>query len=265
MLRSLEMQSDIFFALVVSLLAGLATIIGSLIGLLTCDPSPRFLTITLGFSAGAMLLFSFTELLQSGIQSLGPTMAYICFFAGILLMFLIDALIPHAYMGERCDLRDKPSKQPDPDRAKLTRTGVLLAVGIAIHNFPEGMASFAGAIQDPHLGIAIALAIALHNIPEGLAVSALMYSATGSRRNAFLWAFLAGIAEPLGAALTALAIVPKLNDAVLSAMLSIVAGIMVFISLDELIPISRSFGEDHLSIIGMIMGMAVMAASMLIL
>jgi ZIP family zinc transporter len=259
------MQSDIGFALLISLLAGLATIIGSLIGLLTRDPSPRFLTITLGFSAGAMLLVSFTELLQNGIKSLGPTMAYMSFFAGILLMFLIDAFVPHAYMGERCDLRDRPDNHQDADKARLTRAGVLLAVGIAIHNFPEGMASFAGAIQDRHLGIAIAFAIALHNIPEGLAVSALMYSATGNRRTAFLWALSAGIAEPLGAALTALAIAPKLNGTVLSAMLSMVAGIMVFISLDELIPISRSFGEDHLSIIGIIIGMAVMAASMLIL
>lgn len=259
------MQSDIGFALLISFLAGLATIIGSLIGLLTRDPSPRFLTITLGFSAGAMLLVSFTELLQNGIQSLGPTMAYMSFFAGIFLMFLIDAFVPHAYMGERCDLRDRPDNHQDADKTRLTRAGVLLAVGIAIHNFPEGMASFAGAIQDRHLGIAIAFAIALHNIPEGLAVSALMYSATGNRRTAFLWALLAGIAEPLGAALTALAIVPKLNGTVLSAMLSMVAGIMVFISLDELIPISRSFGEDHLSIIGIIIGMAVMAASMLIL
>jgi ZIP family zinc transporter len=259
------MQSDIAFALSISLLAGLATIIGSLIGLLTCDPSPRFLTVTLGFSAGAMLLVSFNELLQTGIQSLGPTMAYLSFFAGILLMFLIDALVPHAYMGERCDLRERADEHLESDKAKLTRASMLLAVGIAIHNFPEGMASFAGAIQDRSLGIAIAFAIALHNIPEGLAVSALMYSATGNRRQAFLWAFLAGIAEPLGAALTALAIVPKLNDTVLSVMLSMVAGIMVFISLDELIPVSRSFGEDHLSIIGIIMGMAVMAASMLIL
>lgn len=259
------MQSNIGFALLTSLLAGLATIIGSLIGLITCDPSPRFLTVTLGFSAGAMLLVSFTELLQTGIRSLGLTAAYMSFFTGVLLMFIIDALVPHAYMGERCDLRNVPDKPLDPNTAKMTRAGILLAVGIAIHNFPEGMASFAGAIQDKRLGIAIAFAIALHNIPEGLAVSALMYSATGSRRTALLWASLAGLAEPLGAALAALAIAPKLNDTVIGTMLSIVAGIMVFISLDELIPVSRSFGEDHLSIIGIIMGMAVMAASMLML
>lgn len=259
------MQSNIGFALLISLLAGLSTMVGSLIGLITCDPSPRFLTVTLGFSAGAMLLVSFTELLQSGIQSIGPTAAYLSFFAGILVMFLIDALIPHAYMGERCDLYGKPDERHDPDKGKLTRAGMLLAVGIAIHNFPEGMASFAGTLQSRHLGIAIAFAIALHNIPEGLAVSALMYSATGSRRKAFLWASLAGIAEPVGAGLTALTVVPRLNGAVLGIMLSIVAGIMVFISLDELIPVSRSFGEDHLSIIGIIMGMAVMAISTLIL
>ena len=258
------MQSNIGFALLITSLAGLATIAGSLIGLLASDPSPRFLTVTLGFSAGAMLLVSFNELLQTGIQTLGLTMAYVGFFAGISLMFIIDAFIPHVYMGERCDLRDRQDKRLDPDKAKLTRAGILLAVGIAIHNFPEGMASFAGAIHDRRLGIAIAFAIALHNIPEGLAVSALMYTATGNRRLAFLWALLAGIAEPLGAILAALAMAPNLNDTIISIMLTIVAGIMVFISLDELIPVSRSFGEDHLSIIGIIMGMAVMAASTLI-
>lgn len=259
------MQSNISFALLVTSLAGLSTIAGSLIGLLTCNPSPRFLTITLGFSAGAMLLVSFTELLQSGIESLGLTMAYLSFFAGILLMFMLDAFIPHVYMGERCDLHGGPGKQPDTDKERLTRASVLLAVGIIIHNFPEGMASFAGAIQNRQLGISIAFAIALHNIPEGLAVSTMMYSATGNRWQAFLWAFLAGIAEPFGACLAALTVMPGLNGAVLGAMLSAVAGIMVFISLDELIPVSRSFGEDHLSIIGIIMGMAVMAIGKLIL
>ncbi|HHY08485.1 MAG TPA: zinc transporter ZupT [Corynebacteriales bacterium] len=263
------MQSNIGFALLITSLAGLSTIAGSLIGLLTRYPSPRFLTITLGFSAGAMLLVSFTELLQSGIESLGLTTAYVSFFAGILLMFLIDALVPHVYMGERCDLHGAPGKQPDKqtntDRERLTRAGILLAVGLIIHNFPEGMASFAGAVHDRELGIAIAFAIALHNIPEGLAVSTLMYSATGNRWKAFLWAFLASIAEPLGACLAALTVIPGLNDTVLGTMLSAVAGIMVFISLDELIPVSRSFGEDHLSIIGIIMGMAVMVIGKILL
>ena len=144
----------------------------------------------------------------------------------------------------------------------MVRTAMLVALGIGIHNFPEGMATLTGTLQDVNLGVAIALAIALHNIPEGLAVSVPIYAATGSRRKAFLWSFLAGLAEPAGAVVAALLLLPILSDEVLGLMLSAVAGVMVFISLDELLPASRSFGEAHLSIIGVLMGMAVMVLSL---
>jgi ZIP family zinc transporter len=137
-----------------------------------------------------------------------------------------------------------------------------VALGLAIHNFPEGMASFATALSDPQLGIAIAIAIAIHNIPEGLAVSAPVYVATGSRSKAFWWSFLSGVAEPLGALLAAIVLLPFLNDVVLGVLLSAVAGIMVFISIDELLPVSRAFGEEHLSIVGVVAGMVVMSLSL---
>jgi ZIP family zinc transporter len=144
----------------------------------------------------------------------------------------------------------------------LLKTGLFVALGIGIHNFPEGMAAFAGALEDPSLGIAIAVAIAIHNIPEGLAVSAPVYAATGSRAKAFWWSFLSGVAEPVGAGLAALVLMPFLNETVLGFVLAAVAGIMVFISLDELVPIARSFGEEHLSIVGVVVGMVVMALSL---
>ena len=147
----------------------------------------------------------------------------------------------------------------------MLKTGLLVALGIGIHNFPEGMASFVGALKDPSLGIAIAVAIAIHNIPEGLAVSAPVYAATGSRGKAFLWSFLSGVAEPIEAGLAALLLLPFLNDAVLGFVLAVVAGIMVFISLDELLPAARSFGEEHLSIVGVVGGMVVMAVSLWLL
>jgi len=140
-----------------------------------------------------------------------------------------------------------------------------VALGIGIHNFPEGMATFAGTLQDVSLGTAIAVAVAIHNIPEGLAVSAPVYAATGSRRKAFLWSFLSGVAEPAGAAVAAVLLLPFLNTTVLGLMLSVVAGIMVFISLDELVPVARSFGQEHLSILGVVTGMAVMAGSLWVL
>jgi ZIP family zinc transporter len=131
-----------------------------------------------------------------------------------------------------------------------------------VHNFPEGMVTFAGALKDFRLGIAIALAIAIHNIPEGLAVSAPIYSATGSRKKAFLWSFLSGVSEPLGAGLAALILMPILTETVLGWMLAFVAGIMVAISVDELIPVAKSFDTEHMPIAGVISGMAIMAVSL---
>jgi len=132
-------------------------------------------------------------------------------------------------------------------------------------NFPEGMATFYSALVDVRLGIAIAVAIAIHNIPEGLAVSAPIYKATGSKKKAFLWSFLSGIAEPAGALFTAAFLLPFLNAQVLGMVLAAIAGVMVFISIDELVPVSRSYGFEHLPVLGFIAGMIVMAASLLLI
>jgi len=250
------MNGDVGFALALSALAGLSTTLGSLFGILVRKPGPRFMAATLGFSAGVMILVSFVELLQGAIGAIGFARSHLAFFGGMAGMFLIDALIPHDYMAERHRTEDEAGK------GSLLRTSLLVALGIGIHNFPEGMASFAGALKDPSLGIAIAVAIAIHNIPEGLAVSAPVYVATGSRGKAFLWSFLSGVAEPIGAGISALVLLPFLNDAVLGFVLAVVAGIMVFISLDELLPAARSFGEEHLSIVGVVGGMVVMALSL---
>jgi len=249
------MAGNVAIALVLTALAGLSTTIGSLLGLFVRKPGPRFMALTLGFSGGVMVLVSFVELLAGGIEALGFGLAHIAFFAGMLGMFLIDILIPHEYMAERHHTEGRAQDT-------LLKTGLLVALGIGIHNFPEGMATFAATLQDVSLGAAIAVAVAIHNIPEGLAVSMPVYAATGSRRKAFLWSFLSGVAEPAGAAVAALVLLPFLNDAVLGLMLSAVAGIMVFISLDELVPAARSFGQEHFSILGVVTGMAVMAASL---
>ncbi len=249
------MAGNVAIALVLTALAGLSTTIGSLLGILVRKPGPRFMALTLGFSGGVMILVSFVELLAGGIEAVGFGLAHVAFFAGMLGMFLIDFLIPHEYMAER-------HKTEGRTQETLLKTSLLVALGIGIHNFPEGMATFAGTLQDVSLGAAIAVAIAIHNIPEGLAVSAPVYAATGSRSKAFLWSFLSGVAEPVGAVVAALILLPFLNATVLGLMLSVVAGIMVFISLDELVPVARSFGQEHLSIAGVVMGMAVMAASL---
>jgi len=195
-------------------------------------------------------------LLQHGIEAVGFAQAHLAFFGVMVAMFLIDVLIPHDYIAEHHRTGEEAHK------GQLLKTGLFVALGIGIHNFPEGMASFAAALEDPSLGIAIAVAIAIHNIPEGLAVSAPIYAATGSRRKAFLWSFISGVAEPAGAALAAVVLLPFLSETVLGLVLAAVAGIMVFISLDELVPVARSFGEEHLSIVGVLVGMVVMAFSL---
>ena len=252
------MNSTVAFALLLSTLAGLSTTLGSLLGLLVRKPGPRFLTLSLGFSGGVMILVSFAELLPRGVAAVGLGPAYLAFFGGMVVMFIIDSLIPHDYIAEH----HRTGTPEDARNGKLLKTGLFVALGIGIHNFPEGLATFAGALEDPSLGIAIAVAIALHNIPEGLAVSAPVYAATGSRTKAILWSFLAGMAEPIGAGLAALVLVPFLNEAILGYVLAAVAGIMVFISLDELVPVARSFDEEHLSIVGIFAGMVVMAVSL---
>jgi ZIP family zinc transporter len=232
-------------------------------------PGPRLMSLTLGFSGGVMILVSFVELLPGGIDSLGFGPAHLAFFGGMVAMFLVDYLIPHDFLGEHHHTGQDAGPALEPRQAgdqatktQLLRAGLFVALGLGIHNFPEGMASFATALSDPQLGIAIAIAIAIHNIPEGLAVSAPIYAATGSRRKAFWWSFLSGVAEPAGALLAAAILLPFLSDAVLGALLSVVAGIMVFISIDELLPVSRAYDEAHLSIVGIVVGMAVMALSL---
>ena len=249
------MDAKIGIALLLTAAAGLSTTIGSLIALTVKRPGVRFMGFTLGFSAGVMILVSFVELLQGGIDFIGFGPAHIGFFLGMGGFFLVDFVVPHEYIGQH----DHPQGN---EKERLKRTGWLVALGIGIHNFPEGMATFAGALKDINLGVAIAAAIAIHNIPEGLAVSVPVYAATGSRRKAFFWSFMSGVSEPVGAALAALILLPYLGEVLLGWMLAAVAGIMVAISLDELIPVAKSYDTEHTPMLGVITGMLVMAASL---
>lgn len=250
------MEGNIALALLLAALAGLSTTLGSLLGIYYRDPGPRFITLTLGFAAGVMVLIAFVELLPGGIETVGFGPALLAFFGGMIVMFVIDVLVPHEYMAERQANGDEQHKN------QLLKTGLFVALGLAIHNFPEGMATFAGTLEDVSLGAAIAIAIALHNIPEGLAVSAPVYAATRSRSKAFLWSFLSGVSEPVGAVVAAVILLPFLSLEVLGFVLSVVAGVMVFIATDELMPVSRSFGNEHLSILGVVAGMMVTALSL---
>lgn len=245
-------------ALILATAAGLATTIGSLLVFVIRTPGRRFMAVSLGFAAGVMILVSFVELLPKAIETLGFGRGYLAFLAGLLAMFALDYAIPHSYEGVG-------DSRPETQDGRLLRLGVFVALGIGIHNFPEGMATFVSALADPSLGAAIAVAIALHNIPEGLAVAAPVFAATGSKQRAFLWSFLSGVSEPVGAAVGALILLPFLTDSVLAAVLAGVAGLMVFISLDELLPAAKEHDEAHFAILGTIAGMSIMALSLWLL
>ncbi|MCG9480083.1 MAG: zinc transporter ZupT [Actinomycetia bacterium] len=251
-------MSDILKALLLTTLAGLATVIGSLLGLIPKKIGNRFFSFSLGFTAGVMIGISFLELMPSAVEKVGFLRSNLFFFAGFGLMFLIDYLIPHEYIGQKDGIAENTDQ-------KLLRTGLFVALGIGIHNFPEGMATFYSALVDIRLGIAIAVAIAIHNIPEGLAVSTPIFKATGSKKKAFFWSMLSGIAEPAGALVTAAFLLPFLNPQILGMVLAAIAGVMVFISIDELIPVSRSYGFDHMPVLGFIAGMAIMSVSLFLI
>jgi ZIP family zinc transporter len=227
------------------------------------------MAVSLGFSAGVMLFVSFAELLPSGVKDIGFLPAVGAFFGGLLVMYLIDIAVPHVFVTEGHELQVRPECLPAAgalgDPSKLMRASLLIAVGIGIHNLPEGMATFAGALKSRGLGLAIGGAVALHNIPEGLAVAVPVFCATGSRRRSMLWAFLSGVSELVGALLAAAVLMPFLTPSFLAIVLSAVAGLMVFISFDELIPGSYSYGHEHASVIGLIAGMALMAFGIWIL
>lgn len=266
------METNILLPFLLTLFAGLSTGIGSLIAFFATKTNTKFLSFSLGLSAGVMIYISFVELfaqsqsilvLEYG-REMGMGMTVIFFFLGILLIAVIDRLVPSAENPH--EIRSVENKEETPKKdSKLMRVGIMTAVVIAIHNFPEGIATFISAMESPKLGIAIAVAIAIHNIPEGIAVSIPIYQATGSKKKAFWFSFLSGLAEPLGAIIAYLILMPFLSQTLLACVFAFVAGIMVFISLDELLPAAREYGEHHISIYGMVIGMAIMAISLIAL
>jgi ZIP family zinc transporter len=287
------MDEIIIFALLLTLLAGLSTTIGCVISFFVKEPSPRFISLIMGFSAGVMILISFVELLQEGIKIMGFFNGLLFFFIGMFIMLLIDVSISHRYEFETLHLiyeetinnnnnhiNKSVPKHSKPHHSghhhqhrhghyryqdKLEKTSLLMFLGIFIHNIPEGVATFVATINRIELGILLAIAIALHNIPEGIAVSVPIYASTKSRKKAFLWSFLSGISEFIGAVVIGLFFLPFINDFLLGAMLAIVAGLMVYISLDELLPVSHSLGKEHMAILGIMLGMIVMTLSLILI
>lgn len=299
-------MNNVLFAFLITLFAGMATGVGSIIAFFAKRSNYRFLSVAMGFSAGVMLYVSFVEIFTKGASALteaygdywGTWANVAAFFGGMLLIGLIDNLIPagenphEARSREnRAKLHDKahpfeekpsrgsekvatsPASQAGEGEQKpLMRMGLFTALAIAIHNFPEGLATFLVALEDPALGVAIGVAIALHNIPEGISVSVPIYFATGARRKAFFYSVLSGVSEPIGAGIAYLLLVllaggnqHVIPPQLMGILFGGVAGIMVYISLDGLLPTSRAYGKGHDSLLGMVGGMLVMALSLLIM
>ncbi len=263
--------STILIAFGLTLFAGLATGIGSCLAFFAKRTNTKFLSIALGFSAGVMIYVSFVEIFAKALQSLtaefghksGTWMTVLGFFGGMFLIALIDKLVPSFQNPHEAHSVEELSQSDASKNKRLLRMGMMSAIAIAIHNFPEGLATFMAAIKDINIGLPIAIAIAIHNIPEGIAVSIPIYYATGSRKKAFYYSFLSGLSEPIGALVGYFFLMRFFNEATFGILFACVAGIMVFISLDELLPASEKYGEHHLSIYGLIAGMIIMAVSLL--
>lgn len=271
-------MENIWLAFSLTLFAGLSTGIGSILAFFTKTTNERFLSTSLGFSAGVMIYVSFVEILGKAEESLisalgenlGSWITVLSFFGGVMLIALIDKLVPDfenphhpQSQAELNEFKEGGSLHPEA-RSDLLRMGTLSAIAIIIHNFPEGLATFASALNDPALGISIAIAIAIHNIPEGISVSIPIYYATGDKKKALIISFLSGLAEPLGAVIGFVVFRAIFNDLLFGILFGSVAGIMVFISVDELLPASRKYGSGHKEIYGFMAGMAVMALSLLL-
>ncbi len=271
-------SSKIIYALLLTTFAGLSTGIGSAIAFVAKRTNTKLLTLSLGFSAGVMIYISFVEIFPEANKSFvgyfgeftGNLYTIISFFGGMLLIALIDKFIPTFENPHEIRSVEAMDNKAEAARfKKLYRMGILTALAVAIHNFPEGIATFMSAISNPTAGIAIAIAIAIHNIPEGIAVSVPIYYATGSRKKAFILSFLSGISEPVGAVIAYLVLLPFLNsgnsEIIFGTVMAGVAGIMVFISFDELLPSAEEYGEHHIAVYGLIGGMVIMAVSLLLL
>ncbi|MEF3280667.1 MAG: zinc transporter ZupT [Elusimicrobiota bacterium] len=267
------MDNNLLFAFSMTLFAGLSTGIGSFIGLLSKKFNPKFLTISLSFSAGVMIYVSMIEIFpkarNSLSASLGDKAGYIwttiSFFAGIFIIALIDRMIPSYENPHELNVDNKIKKSSEDDKAKLMKMGLFSALAIAIHNFPEGLATFMSSLTNPVLGTSIAIAIAIHNIPEGLAISAPIFYATKNKKKAFILSFLSGLAEPIGAIIGYFILKSIFTDTIFGSVFAMVAGIMVYVSLDELLPTAEEYGKHHLAIAGLISGMIIMASSLVLL
>jgi zinc transporter, ZIP family len=257
------MESNFLIPFLITLFAGLSTSIGGLVVFFGNTQKLSWLSFTMSFAAGVMLYVSFVEIIpesffdfkESRTNSISPLLYVLIFFAiGALFALFTDKIIPEQKISNQIGKNVKSNN-------KVYRSGLLIALTLALHNFPEGIVTFLGSVNDISFGLVIGLAIALHNIPEGMAISVPIYHATGSKKKAFLYASLSGLTEPLGAIFCYFVINNYLDDFLRASIMSVVSGIMVFISIFVLIPMSYEYRHKYEYIIGIISGALIIGIS----
>ncbi len=268
----MNIQNNMGLAFSLTMLAGLTTAIGGAIAFITKKDNLKALSIGLGFSAGVMIFVSLVDIIPSSEKLLKINfpeifqwLVYGGFILGILVSVLIDYFLPDHIDAEELLNPDAPEDKEKKSHYKLKRAGMLTAIAICVHNFPEGMATFLTTTQDVTLGISVALAIAIHNIPEGIAVALPIYHVTGKKRYAMLYAALSGITEPIGALVGMFIFGLFVPQVLIGFLMASVAGIMTYISFDTLLPLSKEYGNWHLTIVGIISGILFIWLSLILL
>ncbi len=264
--------ANLGIAFSLTMLAGLTTAVGGAVAFVTKKNDLKALSLGLGFSAGVMIFISFVDIVPAAQEMLKihfPNMfqwlVFGGFVAGLLISVLIDYFLPdHVDTKELLD-PDAPEEDNEYKHYKLQRAGIMTAVAICVHNFPEGMATFLTTTQNLTLGASVALAIAIHNIPEGIAVALPIYHVTGKKRYAMLYAAMSGITEPIGALVGMLFMGLFLPQILVGFLMASVAGIMTYISFDTLLPLAKEYGNWHLSIVGIMSGIIFIWMSLILL
>lgn len=262
-------MTNLYLALLLTAIAGLSTGIGSTIAYFIKKPKLTYLSFALGLSAGVMIYVSFVELLPEGFEAIGDPLGLLIFFGGMAFVGIIDQIIPelenphHPVIVE--ESASKENVKPVVNKSKLKKAGIMTALAIAVHNFPEGIATFGTALEDLDLGLMIMFAIAIHNIPEGISVSIPIYYATNDKKKSFLYSFLSGVAEPVGAGIAALFLMPFLSEQLIGGMLAFISGVMIYVSFDEILPTAHHYGKGHLVVLGVVIGMAIMGVSLILI
>lgn len=261
--------SNVLMSFGLTLVVGLSMGLGSLISFFVKETNKKFLAISLSFSAGIMVYVSFMAILPEGMELIeenlgherGHGWALVAFFSGMILVAIVEKLV-HGLGGGHGDHDHSGHHHLDTEGEHLNKLGLVSAIAIGIHNLPEGLAIFTAGLNDISLAIPIALAVVMHNIPLGMAISIPIYYSTKSRKKAMLYTVLVGLCQPLGAVLGYIVLYRFFSDFLFGVLFSIIAGIMIFVAVDELLPTAQKYEDHHISVYGFIVGMIVMAASL---